>query len=184
MKLNWQPAVALLAAFLLQTTLAPHLRIAGVQPDFLLIVVVTYGFLEGPVVGSATGFFAGLLQDMLLVTTLGLNALSKTIVGYLSGMVEQNIFSESFTLPMLAIFATTVLNESIFLALRATLGESIAPVVAAKSVVIPAALYNAALAGLLYPALTRVLKRRTASGSRSTELIGAFGPTLQGIRKK
>lgn len=184
MKLNWQPAIAILAAFVLQTTLAPHLRIAGVQPDFLLIVVVTYGFVEGPVVGSVAGFFAGLLQDILLMTTLGLNALSKSIVGYLSGMVEQNIFSENFVLPMLAMFVTTVLNESIFLALRATLGESIAPIVSGRSIVLPAAIYNAALAGMLYPLLTRVLSRETRTESKSQELIGAFGPTLQRVRKK
>lgn len=183
MKLNYQPAVALLAAFLLQTTLAPHMRIGGVQPDFLLMVVVTYGLLEGPVVGSVCGFFAGLLQDLLLMTMLGLNALSKTIVGYLSGMVEQTVFSENFVLPMTAIFATTLLNESIFLALRATLGESISPVVAARAIVLPAAVYNAVLAGLLYPLLARLLRRGTPTESKSQELSGAFGPSLQKIRK-
>lgn len=184
MKLNYQPALAIFAAFLLQTTLAPHMRIAGVQPDFLLMVVVVYGFLEGPVVGSVCGFFAGLLQDLLLVTTLGLNALSKTILGYLSGMVEQNLFSESFVMPMIAIFGATLLNESIFLALRATLGESIAPVVAARSIVVPAAIYNAALTGLSYPLLARLLRRATPTESRSAELSGSFGPTLQRVRKK
>lgn len=184
MKLNYRPAIAIVVAFLLQTTLAPHIRVAGVQPDFLLIVVVTYGFLEGPVVGSVCGFFAGLLQDLLLMTTLGLNALSKTIVGYLSGMVEQKIFSENFILPMAAIFAATLISESIFVALRATLGEVISPIVAARSIVLPAALYNAVLAGLCYPVLARLLRRQTRTESRSTELYGAFAPTLQHVRKK
>lgn len=184
MKLNYQPVLALVVAFLLQTTLAPHMRIGGVQPDFLLVVVVAYAFLEGPVVGSVTGFFGGLLQDLLLMTTLGLNALSKSIVGYLSGMVEQNIFSENFVLPMLAMFATTVMSESIFIALRATLGESIAPVVAAKSIVLPAAIYNAVLAGASYPILSRMLSRQTKTESKSTELSTVFGPTLQRVRKK
>lgn len=184
MKLNYQPALAIFAAFLLQTTLAPHVRIVGVQPDFLLIVVVIYGFIEGPVVGSVCGFFAGLLQDMLLMTTLGLNALSKTILGYLSGMIEQNLFSENFVMPMLAIFAATLLNESIVIALRVTLGESISPVVAGRSIVVPAAIYNAVLAGLSYPLLARLLRRETRTESRSAELSGSFGPTLQRVRKK
>lgn len=184
MKFNYQPALAILAAFLLQTTLAPHMRVAGVQPDFLLIVVVVYGFLEGPVVGSVCGFSAGLLQDMLLVTTLGLNALSKTVLGYLSGMIEQNLFSENFVMPMLAIFSATLLNESIVLALRATLGESISLVVAMRSIAVPAAIYNALLAGLVYPVLARLLRRETRTESRSAELTGSFGPTLQRVRKK
>ncbi len=183
MKVNYQPAVALLGAFLLQTTLAPHLRIAGVQPDFLLIIIVVYGFLDGPVVGSVCGFFGGLLQDLLTVTTLGLNVLSKTIVGYLSGMVEQNLFSENLILPSLAIFATTVINESIFLAAQATLGQSVQPLLALRSIIVPAALYNALLAGLLFPGLSRLLKRQGRTESKSQELAGSFGPTLQRVRK-
>ncbi|RJQ55828.1 MAG: rod shape-determining protein MreD [Actinobacteria bacterium] len=183
MKVNYQPAAVLLAAFLLQTTLAPHLRIAGVQPDFLLIVVVVYGFLEGPVVGSVCGFFAGLLQDILVMTTLGLNAVSKTVIGYVSGMVEQNIFSENFLLPSLAIFAATVINETIFLAVRATLGEYVQPVVSFRSIILPGAAYNAVLTGLLFPILTRALRREGPTESKSQELAGAFGPTLQRVRK-
>jgi len=99
-------------------------------------------------------------------------------------MVEQKMFAENFVLPMLAIFAATVISESIFLMLRATLGESISVVAASRSIVLPAATYNAVLAGLSYPLLTRVLRRQTRTESRSGELDGAFAPTLQRVRKK
>ena len=48
-------AVILLAAYLLQSTVFPHLELAGIKPNLLLIVTAAFGFMRGPKEGMWTG---------------------------------------------------------------------------------------------------------------------------------
>src|SRR5438045_9514844 len=70
---------------LAQATLAPALRIANVAPDIPLIVVVLLALRRGPEFGCAAGFVAGLLQDAATGGLLGVQALTKAVVGFAIG---------------------------------------------------------------------------------------------------
>src|SRR2546423_12832314 len=70
---------------LAQATLAPALRIADVAPDIPLIVVVLRALRRGPEFGCAAGFVAGLLQDAATGGLLGVQALTKAVVGFAIG---------------------------------------------------------------------------------------------------
>jgi len=85
--------LVLFVSVILQTTVMPHFRVMGSQPDLVLIVTVTFAFLEGSALGSATGFMGGLLQDLAVTQVVGLSALSKTLVGYMAGQLERTIFT-------------------------------------------------------------------------------------------
>jgi len=67
---------------LAQATLAPALRIADVSPDIPLIVVVLLALRRGPEFGCAAGFIAGLLQDVAAGGLIGVQALTKALVGF------------------------------------------------------------------------------------------------------
>ena len=67
---------------LAQATLAPVLRIADVAPDIPLIVVVLLALRRGPELGCAAGFMAGLLQDVAAGGLIGVQALTKALVGF------------------------------------------------------------------------------------------------------
>ncbi len=147
----------LLAAFILQTTVAPHLKILGVQPDLILIVVVTYSFLYGPVAGSIAGFIGGILQDLVLIRGVGFNALGKAIMGYLGGMVEKAIFADNVMLMMIAIFLATILNQLIYSGLFFLVGEKVRLWSTFRTLILPSAAYNAVLAPLVYHLLHRIV---------------------------
>jgi rod shape-determining protein MreD len=147
----------LLAAFILQTTVVPHLKIFGVQPDLILIVVVTYAFLYGPVAGSIAGFFGGILQDMVLIRGIGFNALGKAIMGYLGGMVEKAMFADNIILIMIAIFLATILNQLIYSGLFFLIGEKIHLWSTFLTLILPSAVYNAVLAPFIYHLLYRIV---------------------------
>ena len=49
-------AVILLAAYLLQSTVFPHLELAGIKPNLLLIVTAAFGFMRGPKEGMWKNF--------------------------------------------------------------------------------------------------------------------------------
>src|SRR5437762_8030080 len=66
-------------------TVAPALGIGGVTPDLPLIVVVLLALRRGPEFGCAAGFVAGLLQDAATGGLLGVQALTKAVVGFAIG---------------------------------------------------------------------------------------------------
>jgi rod shape-determining protein MreD len=75
-------AVAVLSGGVAHATMGPALRIADVAPDIPLIVVVMLALRRGPEFGCGAGFLAGLLQDAATGGLLGVQALTKAIVGF------------------------------------------------------------------------------------------------------
>jgi len=97
-----------LAAFLalvLQLTLVDHLSIFGVRPDITVLIVVMLALRRGPLAGTLVGFFLGLFQDLLAPATLGMNMLAKSVLGYLSGRLGQNLALSgiAFYAPLFAV---------------------------------------------------------------------------------
>ncbi len=97
-----------LAAFLalvLQLAFVDHLSVLGVRPDMTVLIVVMLGLRRGPVAGTLIGFFLGLFQDLLAPATLGMNMLAKSVLGYLSGRLGQNLALSGLALyaPLFAI---------------------------------------------------------------------------------
>jgi rod shape-determining protein MreD len=74
-------AVAVLSGGVAHATMGPAFRIADVAPDIPLIVVVMLALRRGPEFGCGAGFLAGLLQDAATGGLLGIQALTKSVIG-------------------------------------------------------------------------------------------------------
>lgn len=68
-------------------TLAPALRVADVAPDIPLMVVLLVALRRGPEFGCLAGFAAGLLQDAASGGLIGVQSLTKALVGFAIGML-------------------------------------------------------------------------------------------------
>lgn len=101
-------AVLLVLATVIQTALASDLRVAGVAPDFMVLVAVLAGLAGGAEAGAIVGFCSGLLMDMFLASTpLGLSALTYCVIGALIGAARGSVMPErSLVVPVTAMFAT------------------------------------------------------------------------------
>ena len=64
----------------------PLLSVAGATPDLPLIVTVFWALRRGPEVGCVAGFVAGLLQDVSAGGLVGVQALTKALVGFAIGL--------------------------------------------------------------------------------------------------
>lgn len=102
--------IVIFIVLLLQSTLFAELGYQGVHADLLLAVVVSSSLLLGKDHGVVIGFFAGLFQDLASGTFVGMNVLSKMLVGYVFGMAEQKVFKEHALLPIMAIVIATIGN--------------------------------------------------------------------------
>lgn len=113
--------LALVAALALQTTLARFLVRGTVAVDLVLVAVVYVALTSGPVTGMLAGTVGGLVQDTLASGVIGIGGLSKTIVGFLAGLVGTQ-FIVTHSLPRFVVFfGATVLHQALFLGLYALL---------------------------------------------------------------
>lgn len=158
MKRWWTTAGALAGALVLQVMLAPHLAIGGVIPNFLLLVVVTLSFVEGPSAGAVAGFIAGMLLDLLSTGPVGAWALVLSIAGYTAGMLSENLFAEGWLAPVTVAVLAALLADLSYLVALTILGVGPAFWESLVRAVLPRALYNAVLVMLAYPWLARFLR--------------------------
>ncbi len=150
-------AIVLLVAVILQTSVVPYLAIFGVVPNVLFLVVITLGLTEGPAAGGVAGFIAGLLIDLLGTGVVGPMALILCLVGYGVGMLQANMFAEGWLLPVTTVLIASVLTEISHGVVLAVLQPGTDFWRALFSVMLPGAIYNTAVAVLVYPWLGRLL---------------------------
>ncbi len=151
-------AGALLVALLLHAGLAPYIQIAGVTPDFLFIVVVTLGLVQGPRVGMGAGFAGGFLFDLVGTAPIGPGALVFCLAAYLAGSLKENTFAEGWSVPLVVLFLAGLAAGTAYSSALAFLGEASMSLRAFFTVVVPSALYNVGVAVFIYPWLARFLR--------------------------
>jgi rod shape-determining protein MreD len=161
----WPTAAALIAAVLLQAALAPSLRIFGIVPNIVFLVVVTLALVEGPIAGCTAGFVGGLLFDLLGSGVVGPSALVLTLVGYVAGLMQANMFAEGWLLPVTVVAVASLAAEVTYGIVLAVVGAGQPFWSSLVRVMLPGALYNTVLAVMGYPVLARLLRRDTAMKS-------------------
>ncbi|MDR3343615.1 MAG: rod shape-determining protein MreD [Treponema sp.] len=116
-KVLWATVFALVAA-MLQSTLLARLAIYHAVPDLVLGIIVFTAYNNGVMTGQVTGFFSGLLLDFLSAAPLGLNALIRTLMGAVAGLMKGTFFLDTLFLPMLLCGAATAFKGLLLLVLH------------------------------------------------------------------
>lgn len=153
-------ALLVVLVVVVQVTVFPHLRIAGVLPDLGLVLAAAIAFSDGPESAAIAGFFAGLGFDLFLETPVGLSALSYALTGYAIGVVQTSLLrAPRWIAPVLGLAAGLV-GGAIFVGSAALAGVDEVVTDDAPRIVAIAALYDAGLAVVLFPFVQRVLRGR------------------------
>ncbi len=107
----WLLLILFVVAF--QGSAAYFMSINGVKPDVVLVFVLLTGVVYGRTQGLVTGFFCGLLVDLLNSGLFGFYTLVLMPVGMVSGMMQKNVFEDNFVLPLIMVavasFAVNIL---------------------------------------------------------------------------
>jgi rod shape-determining protein MreD len=144
-------------------TLAPALRIADVAPDIPLIVVVLLALRRGPEFGCVGGFAAGILQDAAGGGLIGVQALTKALIGFAIGTAGGRL---RVTQPLVQVPGLVLLSVVEGLVRFALLKAFHFPAPFGELmvyVVLPQALYNGFLGAALVLALAWTQTQRDAS---------------------
>jgi rod shape-determining protein MreD len=98
------------AAAILQSTLLSRIALYGAVPDLALGIIVYSAYANGAMTGQLAGFFSGVFQDFLSAAPLGLNALIRTIIGALAGLMRGTFFLDFIFLPMVLCAAAAIVK--------------------------------------------------------------------------
>ena len=150
----------LFAALLLQTTVAPNIRILGASPDFALIVVVSVALRRGAQVGAVFGFLTGVLVGVALLEPLGMSALVLVVVGYFAGRYAETADLSAPVAPLVGVFAATLLANILFATLQTLLERQVPFGFWLGHVLLPSLVLNTLLATVFYMLVRVVLRGR------------------------
>lgn len=106
-------AAMLLATVLLQSTVAPHIRILGARPDLPLLAVICVGLLRGPEIGAIYGFLSGALAAVAMFGPPGVDSLVLVIIGYVAGRYGETVDTSSAWAPLSAACGGTLVAKVI-----------------------------------------------------------------------
>ena len=92
--------IIILIFYLLQVSLGRVISIAGIVPNFLIILPVLFGFFKGKNEGMFVGFIAGVMYDLFFSGLFGFSSLIYVYIGYFAGFFYQKYEENEILIPM------------------------------------------------------------------------------------
>lgn len=153
-------AIAAVAiAIVLQTTVFGSGRIEpfGVAPALVTLVIIAVAPYVEPEVTILLGFTGGILMDLIGSGTLGLWAMSLTVVAFIASRIGRR-YADSIVRSLLAAFVLTLVGQLVYVILGTLFGQETAGEPNVVSKIFLPAMWNVILA---YPVfwLMRVVFR-------------------------
>lgn len=137
------PAISAALFLALQAALSSRIAIGAVAPDFIVVWLVLFGLRQGPIPGALFGFVLGFVVDLGNPGFLGLNALTKTVVGYAAGRMGSATSPGSVVLFVVFLVAAFVHDVVYYIMyLWPAVGGAFMSIL---SIALPSALYTAVI---------------------------------------
>jgi len=124
------------------------IRIFGVKPDLVFIIVVYTGYSFGPITGQVTGFVGGLFHDAVSNAPYGFLAFPKLTIGFIVGLLGRAVLKNNIPAIMVLVLVATLIKGVITLLLSYIFAQGM--ISSIINVIIPESLYNAILAPPLF----------------------------------
>lgn len=104
-----------IVAILLQSFVTLHFSRFAIL-DLPLLVTIYFGITgRNPMATTGLGTVIGLAQDALTHRPIGVNGISKAVIGYLSGTLGMRVDTDNYLPRLLLGFVFTVLHSAMFL---------------------------------------------------------------------
>lgn len=156
---GWKLLVLLLFPIALQTTVFSHLNLLGVVPDLVLIIIICYGLLNGTNKGLFLGLIGGFLLDLTAGGILGINIITKALLGFCAGHLERMVFKDNLFVPIISVLVGTIISELLSFLILSAFGWRMGFFPFFFSILIPLCLYHIILTGPVYIILLKALNR-------------------------
>lgn len=158
-------AFLVLLVLLLHLTVIHRVRIHGVAPDLLILLVIYISLWRGAISGTVGGFLIGLLEGLSSPVYFGSHALAKSIVGFGVGKLGPHVVRESTVTQAAIVVGAFLVHDLIFLPITLDGAGSFFAVVGTRT--LPGAFYSAGVGCLIYRFVLRPIGLDLASHGAS-----------------
>ncbi len=142
--------IEIILSFLLQSTVFDHIRLAGVVPDILMILVVTTAYTRGTYPGLFTGLFAGLLVDFMYGDVIGICALLYMFIGFLNGYSNKIYDRDDYAIPLILIAVSEFVYSFLYYVLEFLLRGRLNIGYYAYRIMLPKVIYTVLMGVIFY----------------------------------
>lgn len=143
--------------FLQSSSIFDFISVSGVKPDISLIILIFIAYNNGSVSGQTIGFFNGLIEDFLSLSSLGFYSLIRTTLGFLYGIFEGSFTIDPVIIPVLFTLFGTILKKIMEWFLSSIFSVSLLNTILFDSTFWIEILYNCILSSFIF-ALLKLFK--------------------------
>lgn len=143
-------SVLVVLNLILESTLFQFTRIFGIKPDFTIVLIVAYSILRGKNYGIFIGITSGIIIDLMYGKVIGVNGLAYMLTGFLIGQFYDSVFKDSYFPAIVFNIAAVIVYQHIFLLISYFTKVDVVYTDALLKVIIPQAIYNGVVGGILY----------------------------------
>ena len=134
-------------------TLSPFIKISGVHPDLVLILIIGWIILRGLGEGLVWALIGGVCLDLVSGAPFGVFTLTTLLVALAANLSHRRVFGSSIVLPLSLTFPLSLLFNGLALLFLTLLGRPIVWSDAFFNVLLPVAIFNTAVMMLVFPLL-------------------------------
>ncbi len=147
---NWFGLPLLILAAIIQVTFVPQIRLLGGEPNFVMLLVISYAVrarLEEAVVWA---FIGGILLDLMTSLPTGASVISLLLIVFLIDQVRAQLAGVGFLAIIGLVIAGTLTMQLVALALTILSGYNVQLFETLSYVVLPSIAYNLVLIWPVY----------------------------------
>ncbi|MSX01604.1 MAG: rod shape-determining protein MreD [Actinobacteria bacterium] len=123
--LGWRLVLLGAVTVVFQIAAVSQVRILGVNADLVPLVAASVGLLCGSLPGAVFGFGLGMLLDLALVETVGVDSLILLAIGYAAGRLRELRDPQGAIVPVLVGAGATAIAQVGFSLLTFLLGQPV-----------------------------------------------------------
>ena len=156
MKRGIVTAVLVFICFILQTSVFELIKLAGITPNILLILISSVAVMREQKPGMIVGFFCGLLMDIFYGSTIGGFAFLYMVFGFVDGFFNRIYYSDDNILPLVLIGVNDLIYGFIMYILCGLLQNHLQIIYYLKNIILPEMVYTVAVGLVCYQILLRI----------------------------
>lgn len=153
--INISLIITAILVYVLQVNFFNWFNIAGVMPNLFVIFVLFIGLFGSKAMGTIYGLMVGLLLDLVIGTTVGINMVCLGLIGLLATIFDKNFSKDSrMTIMVMTIVATAIFEILSYLFNYILVAINLEIINFIKILVIEI-IYNLILTIILYPLIQK-----------------------------
>ena len=146
-------AVVVILAALIEATWLGVVRVQGVLPDLILLLVVFFGITEGEERAMYTGLLGGVFQDVAANAALGQHVLCLVVVGFITGRVSHRLVTDHPAVQAASVFAAGLIHGFIYVTVAYVQNPRLGAINVLLTSSVPTAFYTALVTPLVFLAV-------------------------------